>query len=194
MTEWLCEIHGISPQGFSSLQLNSYLTVAFCLWATQLFLALHLRKLSQTHREYLTISDYAKTPVAVKIVDFIVWGFDNSFGVSRSTRKLRKSCSSTRVREIYRRWGSIRFQPKRRASTDHAPGPIIASAAPRAPNSMQIHRLSQRDDTFRSSKSAVRIPAIGVQRPNRNRTPTPVAKTANMTDCTECPVGHGMIA
>jgi len=59
---------------------------------------------------------------------------------------------------------------------------------------MQIHRLSQWDDTFRSSKSAVRIPAIGVQRPNSNRTPPPIAKTANMTDCTEWPVGNGMTA
>ena len=59
---------------------------------------------------------------------------------------------------------------------------------------MQTHRLSQRENTFRSSKSAVKTPAIGVQSPRSNKTATPIAKTANMTDCTECPVGNDMTA
>ncbi len=59
---------------------------------------------------------------------------------------------------------------------------------------MQTHRLSQRENTFRSSKSAVKIPAIGVQSPSSNKTATLIAKAANMTNCTECPVGKGMTA
>src|SRR2546421_74177 len=43
------------------------------------------------------------------------------------------------AKQIYRCGIRMRFRPNRRASTDHAPGPSIASAAPNAPSRMCIH-------------------------------------------------------
>lgn len=86
-------------------------------------------RLGEFDAEYQPDFICRKTPVAVKGVDYVVWALGNTFGVSRSSRQ--EMARRKKVKQIYRSWGSMRFHPKRRASTDHAPGPIIAKAAAR---------------------------------------------------------------
>src|SRR5580693_8951978 len=64
------------------------------------------------------------------------------------------------------RWGiRIRFRPNRRASTDHAPGPIIARAAPNAASTRCIEPLLEGNKRRDSSETAKKRPATGVQSP-----------------------------
>ena len=59
----------------------------------------------------------------------------------------------------------MRFRPNRRASTDHAPGPIIASATPNAANTIGIDELLNWNKRRANSAPARNKPAMGVQRP-----------------------------
>src|SRR5438034_7647404 len=62
------------------------------------------------------------------------------------------------------RWGiRIRFRPNRRASTDHAPGPIIARAAPNAASTRCIEPLQEGSKRRDSSETARKRPATSVQ-------------------------------
>ena len=88
----------------------------------------------------------------------------------------------------------MRFHPNSQASTDHAPGPIIARPAPSAANNMQIHRWSACVRTLRSSTSVARLPAMGVHRPTSKRIAVPAPNTPNMVDCSECPISDRTIA
>jgi hypothetical protein len=64
------------------------------------------------------------------------------------------------------RWGiRIRFRPNRRASRDHAPGPIIARAAPNAASRMCIEPLMVGNNKRDNSETARKRPATGVQSP-----------------------------
>lgn len=59
----------------------------------------------------------------------------------------------------------MRFRPNRRASTDHAPGPIIASATPNAAKTVGIDELLKWNARRDNSAPAMNKPAMGVQRP-----------------------------
>jgi len=63
------------------------------------------------------------------------------------------------------------FLPKSRASTDQAPGPIIAKVAPRIAKVTEISGLAECVKTFHVSKMAIRVPASGVHSPNSSSTP-----------------------
>ena len=71
----------------------------------------------------------------------------------------------------------MRFHPKRRASTDHAPGPIIAKAAARVAAKRKAHVSFGTANIFQSSTSATMVPAIGVHNPARRRIPAPINNT-----------------
>jgi len=71
----------------------------------------------------------------------------------------------------------MRFHPKRRASTDQAPGPSSARAAPKVPNRMGIEGSPACERMFHSSMSVTTDPAIGVHRPTTNSIPDPAPST-----------------
>jgi len=74
----------------------------------------------------------------------------------------------------------MRFQPKRRASMDHKPGPNIASAAPAVPNKSQTHLSPGSTIIFQSSISATKLPTMGVHNPATRRMPAPIESTARI--------------
>ena len=74
----------------------------------------------------------------------------------------------------------MRFQPKRRASIDHKPGPNIARAAPAVPSSSQTHLSPGSIMIFQISISATEVPTMGVHNPAIRRMPAPIASTAGM--------------
>jgi hypothetical protein len=74
----------------------------------------------------------------------------------------------------------MRFQPKRRASIDHSPGPNIARAAPAVPNKSQTHLSPGSIIIFQISMSATEVPTMGVHNPATRRMPAPMASTAGM--------------
>jgi len=74
----------------------------------------------------------------------------------------------------------MRFQPKRRASIDHKPGPNIARAAPAVPSSSQTHLSPGSIMIFQISISATEVPTMGVHSPAIRRMPAPMASTAGM--------------
>src|SRR5580692_58850 len=64
------------------------------------------------------------------------------------------------------RWGiRIRLRPNRRASTDHAPGPIMARATPNIATTMCIEVLVEGNKRRDISEIAMKRPATGVQSP-----------------------------
>ena len=63
------------------------------------------------------------------------------------------------------------FLPKRRASMDQAPGPIIAKVAPRVANMMGMNGLAGREKAIQTSTMATSVPAIGVHKPTRRGIP-----------------------
>jgi len=72
----------------------------------------------------------------------------------------------------------MRFQPKRRASMDHRPGPNIARAAPAVPSNSQTDRSPGSISIFQISISATEVPAMGVHKPAIRRIPAPIESTA----------------
>jgi len=135
-----------------------------------------------------------KTPDGVNSADYVGCRLNDSVGYRGATRVGKKSRSSDCRRRLYRSWGLMRFHPKRRASIDQAPGPIIARATPRAPSNTQIRRLSVCERMFRNSTSAARLPTTGVHRPASKRIPAAPANAANMAAWTECPASNRTIA
>src|SRR5437763_12976345 len=73
----------------------------------------------------------------------------------------------------------MRFRPNKWASTDHAPGPIIARAAPIAANTMSIDAPLKSNKRRDSSAAAMSKPAIGVQRPTTKSAEHAAAKNPN---------------
>jgi hypothetical protein len=65
----------------------------------------------------------------------------------------------------------MRFLPNSKASTDHAPGPIIANVPPRTARIIDIHALPPLASAIQSSTAAISAPAMGVQRPAKMNTP-----------------------
>jgi len=78
---------------------------------------------------------------------------------------------------LLRRGASTRFQPKRRASTDHNPGPNMARAAPAVANSSQTHLSPGSASTFQISITATPVPAMGVHKPAMSKTPANIKRT-----------------
>src|SRR5580692_11596865 len=81
----------------------------------------------------------------------------------------------------------MRFHPNRRASTDHAPGPMNAKATPMVPNRTLTHGSPDRESAFPSSAITVRTPSMGVHKPASNNNPTATANTCVMADSTDSP-------
>lgn len=65
----------------------------------------------------------------------------------------------------------MRFLPKRLASTDHWPGPIIAKLAPLVARSSEIQPTSLLEKAVQSPTAATVAPASGVQNPTRRNAP-----------------------
>src|SRR5579872_902944 len=63
------------------------------------------------------------------------------------------------------------FLPNRRASTDHAPGPIIANVAPKVASVSDIQRLAAPVTTIHNSTAATSAPVTGVHNPTRMNKP-----------------------
>jgi hypothetical protein len=74
----------------------------------------------------------------------------------------------------------MRFHPKRRASTDQAPGPSSARAAPRVPSMILGHGSPGCENVFHSAMMVTSAPAIGVHKPANRSSPAPAASTCNM--------------
>jgi hypothetical protein len=74
---------------------------------------------------------------------------------------------------IYRCGISICFRPNRRASRDHAPGPIIASAAPEVASMMGVPTLPAPEKAIHTSTTVINVPQIGVHRPRSRSVPAP---------------------
>ena len=69
-------------------------------------------------------------------------------------------------------WGArMRFLPKSFASTDQAPGPIIARVAPKVAKRIGTHEVSKRAKTIQSSAIATRAPMMGVHNPRARKIP-----------------------
>lgn len=65
------------------------------------------------------------------------------------------------------------FLPKRRASRDHAPGPIIAAVTPSVARTIEIHGSLAWVIVTHNSITAINVPTTGVQRPKRRSIPAP---------------------
>jgi hypothetical protein len=71
----------------------------------------------------------------------------------------------------------MRFHPKRRASTDHKPGPNIARAPPMVPSRRATHRSPASVRICEISITATNVPATGVHIPGIRRIPHPAKNT-----------------
>jgi hypothetical protein len=71
------------------------------------------------------------------------------------------------------RSGSTRFHPNRRASTDHRPGPNMATAQPMVPSKTVTHRSPAIVMICQVSSNATKVPTMGVHRPGMRRSPDP---------------------
>lgn len=81
-------------------------------------------------------------------------------------------------------WGYLdwrtctRFQPKRRASTDQAPGPSEANPAPMVPSkTLESGSINCQENTRHAESSAMSDPAMGVQRPMSKSSPAAIERT-----------------
>jgi hypothetical protein len=84
---------------------------------------------------------------------------------------------------------SMCFLPKRRASMDHARGPIMAAVPPRVASTIIIEGSPGRVKAIHSSTTAIKVPATGVQRPMSRKMPTQAATiSGNMDVETAAPV------
>jgi len=78
---------------------------------------------------------------------------------------------------LFRGGTSTRFHPKRRASTDHKPGPNIARAPPMVPSRRATHRSPAGARICQISIKATNVPATGVHSPGIRRIPHPAKNT-----------------
>ena len=80
---------------------------------------------------------------------------------------------------IYRRGISKCFRPNRRASIDHAPGPVIANVAADVARRMEIPLVEE--NAIHASTIAIRVPLIGVHKPKSIKIAGHAATTCGMT-------------
>lgn len=73
--------------------------------------------------------------------------------------------------KLYRCGISKCFRPKRRASIDHAPGPIIASVRPNAASIMEMPAPSTQENAIHDSTTAINAPQTGVHKPSSSNAP-----------------------
>ena len=69
----------------------------------------------------------------------------------------------------------MRFLPKSQASTDHAPGPIIAKVNPNTANPIGIPVLTCIEIAIHNSRIITNNPASGVHKPAISKTPPSAA-------------------
>ena len=84
-----------------------------------------------------------------------------------------KAAAPFRQKNIYRSRISKCFLPNRRASMDHAPGPIIASVAPDVANMMGSPSPPAQEKAIHTSTTATNIPQTGVHKPRSKSIPAP---------------------
>ena len=96
---------------------------------------------------------------------------------------LRKGVQNRRSRSTL-----MRFHPNSRASTDHAPGPSSARAAPMVAMKMQAEGSPGRVTMFQSASAATRNAAMGVHKPASRSVPIMSANTARTTNWMDGPV------
>ena len=82
---------------------------------------------------------------------------------------------------------SMRFQPNSRASTDHAPGPSSANAAPMVAMKMQAEGSPGRVMMFHSASAATSEPASGVHNPASRSIPIMIATTGSVMNWMDGP-------
>jgi hypothetical protein len=78
--------------------------------------------------------------------------------------------------------GAMCLLPKRWASMDHAPGPIIAMVAPNAASTIGIHGSLPLADAIHSSMAAIMVPMTGVHSPTRRSIPAQAAIICGIID------------
>src|SRR5208283_523641 len=66
------------------------------------------------------------------------------------------------------------------ASTDQAPGPSSARAAPRVPNRMYVQGSPVCEKVFHSASTATSVPTMGVHKPAISRSPAAIESTWSM--------------
>jgi hypothetical protein len=76
----------------------------------------------------------------------------------------------------------MRFLPKRRASTDQAPGPSIASPAPNMANSIWLQGSPERQKAPHNPIIAAAPPAMGVHKPAHRNSPA-AASISSLRKC-----------
>ena len=76
----------------------------------------------------------------------------------------------------------MRFLPKRRASTDQAPGPSIASPAPNIANSIWLQGSPERQKAPHNPMTAAAPPAMGVHKPAHRKNPA-AASISSLSKC-----------
>ena len=84
-----------------------------------------------------------------------------------------KTASQTRPQRrehLYFLTTSMCFRPKKRASIDQAPGPIIAKLAPKPERMIAVHGSADPEKTSHSCVAATRSPIYGVPNPITRRT------------------------
>ena len=69
----------------------------------------------------------------------------------------------------------MRFLPKSQASTDHDPGPIIASVSPRVASKTDVSVLLLADSAIHTSAPVTTAPANGVHNPAIRKMPPSAA-------------------
>ena len=74
------------------------------------------------------------------------------------------------------------FRPKRRASMDHAPGPIIAIVAPKVARMIGIHGSLPLANAIHSSTAPIKLPTTGVHNPTRRSIPAQAAIICGIID------------
>jgi hypothetical protein len=74
----------------------------------------------------------------------------------------------------------MRFHPNKRASTDQAPGPSSAKAAPRVPSRIPVHGSPGCEKACQNAMTDTSVPAMGVHRPASRRIPTAVVTACSM--------------
>ncbi len=73
----------------------------------------------------------------------------------------------------------MRFHPKRRASTDHKPGPSIARAPPKVPRRSATNGSPRCARLRKASKKTMKLPTMGVHNPGIRRIPEKPHATNN---------------
>jgi len=84
--------------------------------------------------------------------------------------------------KFYRSGILMRFLPKRCASTDQAPGPSIASAAPNIANRNSLQGSPVPENVRHNPIIAVATPAMGVHKPADRSSPT-TDSTTSLSRC-----------